>query len=571
MAYFRISELAPGVVPVPAAALIEISVPDASTISGYDSHRVSVSEFFTDVTLSGLTTAPTQPPGSNNNFIATTEYVDHAVAAGVAAAPYVELAGDTMTGDLHTPRVYVTAEYWFQDRTGAELWALYTEAGTARLFTNGSDKFTVNDLGDAVVGRNLAVNGSANINNAGSVFWWGPGGTNLRLYDDGNSHIESTTQLWLNSNGLPVIAGGQFLAQTDVIAYQNFYTYSSGDAGPSTDRGFFSGRVWRFKQNAGDDSAAGSIGYRNYDTAALAIVGAGGSPRRVKIFDFLDVAGGGYYGSTLNINYQILFQRAGQSSTLAIYDDGNSHIEGVTTLWLQSSGQLARFGGQVDIYGGATVAGYTTVGDFRSNANVYVPNGYGYFGSYIEVDHTSERTTAAVFYKRDGAGDTGIALNNGRRVWEVDVLASFVYTDSYAIVDRSANKAVFWADANGVCYCWGGDWGSASDPAIKQDVEPYTRGLEAIRNLRPVTYRYVAGTPYATEDEPSAPRRGLMVDEVLPHLPEICGKTQFTLGGETKDIGVLFAGELVYAVINSLKEIAERLEAVEARTKETKK
>jgi len=511
MAYFRISELTQGVVPVPAAALLEISAPDGTTISGYDSHRVTVSEFFTDITLSGSAIAPTQPPGSNNNFIATTEYVDHAVAVGVAAAPYVELAGDTMTGDLHAPHVQVTGEFRFQDRTGAELWALYTQAGVTRLFSGGNDHFTVDSSGDAVVGRNLTVLGGLQVNGDANI-------SGYTTVSDFQSHANVFVPNGYGYFGLYVEALG------DVFAHQSLYTGSVGDAGPSTTRGFLGGTFWRFKQDAGDDREAGSISYRTFDASALNIVGAGvagGAGRRVRVWDFLDVGGGGYYGYTLNINYQILFQRSGSGSTLQIYDDGNSHIEGTSTMWIQSSGQLTRFGGHVSIY-----------------AND---------GLYIQAPTGGNARVLSDVY--------------GVRVWSVGTLS----TGSFQIGDESAGKAGILVGTDSSCYNQLGTWYAMSDAALKQDVEPFDRGLAALVALRARSFRYRAGTPFTGPDEPGPRQIGLLADEVREHLPEICGEIEAVIDGEPRSVATLAPGLLVYPMLNALREINERLVALEGR------
>jgi hypothetical protein len=98
----RISDLTAGTPPYSGAALIEVSVPTGSS-PPYVSRKANVSDL-----LSALGTD----------------------------ARYVDVAGDTMTGNLTTTQVDTTGAaeaggYWWEDAAGS--WAWYTSTGAARL------------------------------------------------------------------------------------------------------------------------------------------------------------------------------------------------------------------------------------------------------------------------------------------------------------------------------------------------------------------------------------------------------------------------------------------------------
>jgi hypothetical protein len=117
---------------------------------------------------------------------------------------------------------------------------------------------------------------------------------------------------------------------------------------------------------------------------------------------------------------------------------------------------------------------------------------------------------------------------------------------------------------NGSCSNVSGAWTTISSREMKQDIAPYTRGLEAIMALNPVEFRYAAGTPFAPEDEPSRPLFGLMADEVRPVVPEIVGSTTGTVRGvEGVSIDTLEPGNLIYALINAVKELSAKVAALE--------
>lgn len=102
MAYFRISELPVGPAPVPANSLLEVSVVDATTVSGFDSYQIPLSQLFTDITLAGNIYVPTYPPGTNSNLVASTQYVANAVNTSLAYVEgnFLRLTGGTLSGAL---------------------------------------------------------------------------------------------------------------------------------------------------------------------------------------------------------------------------------------------------------------------------------------------------------------------------------------------------------------------------------------------------------------------------------------------------------------------------------------
>jgi hypothetical protein len=135
------------------------------------------------------------------------------------------------------------------------------------------------------------------------------------------------------------------------------------------------------------------------------------------------------------------------------------------------------------------------------------------------------------------------------------------YYDQGAHLFRSRASAQ-WMQINSIgTYNVSGSWLTLSDPLLKEDVTAYTRGLEALCQLNPVTFRYVAGSPFAAP-EPRDPLIGLLADEVEPHMPELVGEYTDDKG---HTVATLAPGNLVYALINAVKELTARLEAVEAK------
>jgi hypothetical protein len=56
---------------------------------------------------------------------------------------------------------------------------------------------------------------------------------------------------------------------------------------------------------------------------------------------------------------------------------------------------------------------------------------------------------------------------------------------------------------------------------------------------------------------------GLIADEVQPHVPEIVGTSDVTVDKGEVTVATLEPGNLIYALINSVKELSARLESLE--------
>jgi hypothetical protein len=139
-------------------------------------------------------------------------------------------------------------------------------------------------------------------------------------------------------------------------------------------------------------------------------------------------------------------------------------------------------------------------------------------------------------------------------------------TGDYWIYDATHGRLGIKVTAvSGACFNQTGTWTSLSDASIKEDVQPYTRGLDAIVALEPIQYRYQAGTPFAAENEASPLRFGLMAEAVREVIPEIVGETTGLVRGEARTLATLNNGDLIFSLINAVKELSVKVAALEGR------
>lgn len=111
----------------------------------------------------------------------------------------------------------------------------------------------------------------------------------------------------------------------------------------------------------------------------------------------------------------------------------------------------------------------------------------------------------------------------------------------------------------------GGVWSDNSDARLKKNVVDYDRGLAAVVQLRPVYFEFngLADTP--TDSKTFV---GLVADEVEPVMPEMVGTRSAKLHPEDEepaDVKVLDCTALLFALVNSARELAGRVAELEAR------
>lgn len=110
---------------------------------------------------------------------------------------------------------------------------------------------------------------------------------------------------------------------------------------------------------------------------------------------------------------------------------------------------------------------------------------------------------------------------------------------------------------------YGTMWLDLSDARIKDDIQPFERGLADIRQLRPTTYRYNGAHGTFVDGKRHT---GLIAQDVQQVMPEMIGELAMTMVPLTEPILTVDCGPLLYAMLNAIKELAQRLETIEKAT-----
>jgi hypothetical protein len=118
----------------------------------------------------------------------------------------------------------------------------------------------------------------------------------------------------------------------------------------------------------------------------------------------------------------------------------------------------------------------------------------------------------------------------------------------------------------------GGPWAALSDSRIKDVQGDYENGLAAVLALHPVIYRYKSQQVQEPVIEGVDPMRnandrdfiGLIAQEAEIPMPEMVTQTVGLVDGErVDDLRQMDTGPLLFALINAVKELTARIEALE--------
>jgi cytoskeletal protein CcmA (bactofilin family) len=237
--------------------------------------------------------------------------------------------------------------------------------------------------------------------------------------------------------------------------------------------------------------------------------------------------------------------------------------------------------GAVNVNGAASVAGGLTSGGLSVNGQATI-NGPLVATTSRIISLGSNAPSLTVYNSTAGAASclwigTG-GLNFGQADGGGNPVAAWGYFDGSGNLNLDfALNVSGYAQANGGLRVQGGDlnvygnaykpgggaWGdTASDVRLKQNITDYPAGLSAIRRLRPVSYQF-NGRGDTTADGHTY--YGLVAQDVVGVMPEMVGERPTERRGDpVRAYYTLDATPLIYAMVNALKEVVRRLEALEA-------
>lgn len=207
-------------------------------------------------------------------------------------------------------------------------------------------------------------------------------------------------------------------------------------------------------------------------------------------------------------------------------------------------------------------SGDTMTGDLHAT-NVYCTGLANSGGSTLAaVTCTSLAATGGVnFYAT--LNSTGI-VNTG----DLYNLSGTITTSTITVTGLTTTTGII---NNGDLYSYGnafkpggGAWSSSSDARIKNVLGDYITGLAAINELTPVRYTFKGNDQDHIADDREY--IGLIAQSVEAVMPEMVTQTRGHIDGQrVTDLRVLDSSALIYALINCVQELSQRIETLEAK------
>lgn len=214
----------------------------------------------------------------------------------------------------------------------------------------------------------------------------------------------------------------------------------------------------------------------------------------------------------------------------------------------------------------------------RIDDDIYSTGGNDYPGFEITSDRAFFRVSDA------GINEGYLQFYNEMRAISIPPAGSFLAHYSSLMRDEdvnypssSSNVHSFYSDArnNGSGDAYGiyianglaakpsgGDWASSSDSRAKTIGDNYTTGLTELLQLQPKHYKYNGKAQGAPDD--GVDYVGLIAQEAETVIPSLVYESKNEIDGvEVNDFRMLDTSELQYAIINAVKELNTRLEALE--------
>ena len=430
----------------------------------------------------------------------------------------------TPTGQLHALVLNASSIIWANDRTAgvAERWGMYANLGSFRLFADGiGDRFTIDRTGSVVIG------GTATINGVGIQYAGLPIAQPQHLI--GFEWNGANLGGWVNGTYVgPIARADQFLPLAGGTL--------TGDL--TAVRIFLENELWL------SDRAGGADRWALYDEGSTFRIWDGGD--RLTIDSAGTIQPG--VGGAIIVNGAFVARAAGHPT-----DQPHVELHGAISLWAPTTA-----------YGNVTVAAAAGRGLYVQSGAMQLTNENTPFG---ECDFR-------VFCHPSSLNHVNIHLsaNYGGMVYGIGVnpLNSFYISDHSPGVFQPIFD-ITWPSR--VCEIYfglnilGGAFNVPSpnrafrgtgvtlwDAAlVSAEAEPYTAGLAEIRRLDPVS-EMVTTTPH--EGEPLTSRAIGFAAAAAEEMPE------FRLADTDEFVNY---SPLLFVLVNAVKELADRLEAVERR------
>ena len=235
-------------------------------------------------------------------------------------------------------------------------------------------------------------------------------------------------------------------------------------------------------------------------------------------------------------SWQLLMNPSGDNVAFRRTPAGSTTF--ATLLTLDNAGKLT-----TPINGIAYVAGSPILGGIEANGGTgtNLPNSALYVNHAWFPTDTTRPSWNLVLY----AGTS----TDGLIVYRRAANAAAGTVTQPLVLDQAGNLTITGATATKAS---GTTWANPSDERMKRNVTDYTTGLDAITQLRPVSFEY-NGELGSVDDGRQC--WGFVAQEVEPVMPECVGMSDY----EGTTVKTLDQSNIILALVNAVKELAAKV------------
>jgi hypothetical protein len=270
----------------------------------------------------------------------------------------------------------------------------------------------------------------------------------------------------------------------------------------------------------------------------------------------------------------------------------------IPTLYLDktASGQHAWITGQLNGLNRWSLSLGNSTAESAAAGSDWAVNRYNDAGVYVDSPLIIQRLNSQANFSGNlyaCGGDLSLGKDGTHRYVGFYSNAYFyqaIATGTMAYFYAGGNR--FWVEgsggnfyiSNGGLKPGGGPWADSSDARIKNVIGDYESGLEQVLGLRPVRYTFkgndtpidpeankatvapFVGSPHFQAATDGIEFIGFIAQEVEPVMPAMVTDTEGWIDGlPVSDLKILDTNNLIYALVNSVKELAATNQALIAR------
>ncbi|MEN8228458.1 MAG: tail fiber domain-containing protein [Bacteroidota bacterium] len=238
-------------------------------------------------------------------------------------------------------------------------------------------------------------------------------------------------------------------------------------------------------------------------------------------------------------------------------------------------------GGNVGIDTGASDPAYklevslgnnTGQGERVKFGRAVISNGQGASQNYGQFSHETHSSNNSFAIRQGTSGDVFLNAPSGQpiRITHNRTQARlFVAPEGPVVIANNSllsTNTQFRLQVNGNAgkSQGGNTWSVISDARLKKDIKPFEDGLNKLKKVRPVKFRYNG----QLNTDPNQEEIGVVGQEIGKVFPYMTSGEQNNETGKKDDEVVMFNSHaLTYVMVNAIKELSKKVEELETRLK----